>query len=41
MKLVDARSLKKRYGAVTAVDDLSFEVEAGETFKPGTPRTEE
>jgi len=32
VRLVEARSLRKRYGAVTAVDDLSFEVEAGETF---------
>jgi ABC-type multidrug transport system ATPase subunit len=32
MKAVDARALTKRYGAVTAVDGLSFEVETGETF---------
>ncbi len=30
--MVRAESLTKRYGAVTAVDHLSFEVEAGETF---------
>jgi len=32
MNLVRAVSLTKHYGAVTAVDDLSFEVESGETF---------
>jgi ABC-type multidrug transport system ATPase subunit len=30
--MVRAERLTKRYGAVTAVDDLSFEVERGETF---------
>ena len=30
--MVRAEELVKRYGAVTAVDHLSFEVEAGETF---------
>jgi Cu-processing system ATP-binding protein len=32
MSRVRVESLTKRYGAVTAVDDLSFEVEPGETF---------
>jgi Cu-processing system ATP-binding protein len=32
VSLVRAESLTKRYGAVTAVDDLSFQVETGETF---------
>ena len=30
--MIRAEHLAKRYGAVTAVDDLSFEVETGETF---------
>ena len=30
--LIEARGLGKRYGDVVAVDDLSFHVEAGETF---------
>jgi ABC-type multidrug transport system ATPase subunit len=30
--MIRAESLTKRYGAVVAVNDLSFEVEAGETF---------
>lgn len=30
--MVRAHALTKRYGAVTALDDLSFEVETGETF---------
>ncbi len=30
--MVRAEHLAKRYGPITAVDDLSFEVEAGETF---------
>ena len=30
--MVRARGLTKRYGAVTAVDNLTFEVERGETF---------
>ncbi|MFI5372278.1 MAG: ATP-binding cassette domain-containing protein, partial [Candidatus Eisenbacteria bacterium] len=30
--MVRAESLTKRYGTVTAVDGLSFEVESGETF---------
>jgi ABC-type multidrug transport system ATPase subunit len=32
MDMIRIERLAKRYGAVTAVDDLSFEVEAGETF---------
>jgi Cu-processing system ATP-binding protein len=30
--MIEVRNLSKRYGPVTAVDDLSFEVAAGETF---------
>jgi ABC-type multidrug transport system ATPase subunit len=30
--MIRVESLTKRYGAITAVDDLSFEVEPGETF---------
>jgi len=30
--MIRVRSLVKRYGAITAVDDLSFDVERGETF---------
>jgi ABC-type multidrug transport system ATPase subunit len=30
--MIRAEALTKRYGAITAVDNLSFEVEAGETF---------
>ncbi len=30
--MIKADNLKKRYGDVVAVDDVSFEVEKGETF---------
>src|SRR5262245_59597504 len=30
--MIEADRLRKRYGATTAVNGLSFEVEAGETF---------
>lgn len=30
--LLDARGVTKRYGGLTAVDDVSFQVQAGETF---------
>lgn len=32
MPLVEVRNLTKQYGATTAVDDISFEIERGETF---------
>jgi ABC-2 type transport system ATP-binding protein len=32
MGMIDARHLTKAFGAVTAVDDLSFQVEEGEIF---------
>src|SRR5207249_10190290 len=30
--MIEARGLRKRYGEIVAVDDLSFAIEPGETF---------